>query len=279
MIGLIAGDGRFPLEIARAADRRGVEIAAVAFPGITDEALAREVAQVSWQPLGQLQAAVDFLRGAGVGRVVMAGKVSKVHLARGADDLQPDARARALLGALPDLRDDSILGALADFLAAEGIGLAPQTDLVPELLAPEGILGRVQPTSAQCADVAFGWPIAKRIGGMDIGQTVVVHERAVLAVEAIEGTDEAVRRAGKLARPGLVIVKVAKPDQDLRFDLPAVGLETLEAAGEAGAAVLAFEAGKTVIFDRAELVRRADAGGIALIGARSDGSFEGAEDA
>lgn len=265
MIGLVAGDGRFPLEIARAARRSGLEVAAVAFLGVTEEGLGREVDRVCWHRLGELQASLDFLHQAGVTEAVLAGKVSKTHVTSGLSALEPDRRATELLAGLPDLRDDSLLGALARTLEEEGIRLRPQAELVPELLVAEGILGRVKPTPAQWADIAFAWPIAKRLGGLDIGQTVVVHERAVLALEAIEGTNEAILRAGKLGGPGLCIVKVAKPDQDPRFDLPAVGLETIEAAVEAAAGVLAIEAKQTVVLDRAELLSRADEREIAVV--------------
>jgi hypothetical protein len=142
---------------------------------------------------------------------------------------------------------------------------------VPELFVAEGILGRVEPSTAQWQDVAHAWPIAKQLAGLDIGQTVVVQERAVLALEAIEGTDAAIRRGGKLGRPGLCIVKVAKPDQDPRFDLPAVGPETIEVAVEATAGVIAFEAMQTVVLDRVEVIRRADECGIALVAVGSGG--------
>jgi DUF1009 family protein len=265
VIGLVAGDGHFPLEIARAARRRGDRVAAVAFSGITDARLAEDVEEVCWKQLGELQGALDFLHGAGVTEAVLAGKVSKTHLLLGLEQLKPDARALALLADLPDLNDDSLLRALADTLEGDGITLLHQAALVPELFVGEGIQGQVHPTRAQWSDIAYGWPIARQLGGLDIGQTVVVHERAVLAVEAIEGTDAAIRRAGKLGRPGLCIVKTAKPDQDPRFDLPAIGLETMEAAAEAGAGVVAFEASQTVVLDRAEVIRRADACGIALV--------------
>lgn len=265
VLGLIAGDGRFPLEIARAARRSGFEVAAVAFRDVTERALETEVATVCWRRLGELQAALDFLREAHVREAVMAGKVSKTHLLSGLEGLAPDARAAALLSALPDLRDASVLGALAGTLEEEGIRLRPQAELVPELLPAEGILGRVHPTSVQWDDIAYGFGVAKELGALDVGQTVAVQGRSVLAAEAVEGTNEAIRRAGKLGRPGLCIVKVAKPDQDPRFDLPAVGLETLEACAEASAGALAVEAMQTVVLDRAELVRRADERGIAVV--------------
>ena len=200
---------------------------------------------------------------------MMAGKVSKADLVAG--QLELDARGRALVGELSDLRDGTVLAALAAALEAEGIDLRPQAELVPQLIAAEGVLGRVDPTPEQLRDVAFGWPIAREIAGLDIGQTVVVCERSVVAVEALEGTDEAIRRAGKLGRSGLCIVKVARPEQDPRFDLPAIGPETLEVAARSGVRVVAVEAGRTVVLDRETVVARADASEIALIGVPAEG--------
>ncbi len=213
--------------------------------------------------------ALAFLSAAGVGQAVMAGKVSKAGLVAGR--LELDERGRSLLSGLPDLRDGTVLAALASALEAEGIELRPQSELVPQLIAPEGTLGRVNPTPEQLQDVAFGWPIAREIAGMDVGQTIVVLERSVVAVEALEGTDEAIRRAGKLGRRGLCIVKVARPEQDPRFDLPAIGPGTLEVAALSGVEVLAIEAGRTVVLDREAVVARADASGIALIGVPREG--------
>ena len=276
-IGLIAGDGRFPLEIARAARRRGRSVAAVAFRDLTDPGLEPEVARVCWLRLGELQAALDFLHDCGVSDAVLAGKISKSHLlrgvrgVRGVNSLEVDDRAASLLASLPDLRDGSILGGLAAALEQEGIRLGSQAELVPHLFVDEGVLGRVHPTPDQWADIEFGWPVARAVSGLDIGQTIVVHDRAVLAVEAIDGTDATIERSGKLGGVGLCIVKVAKPDQDPRFDLPAIGLDTIRSAARAGAGVLAFGAQQTVVLDRPELVERADELGIALVAVGAGG--------
>jgi DUF1009 family protein len=270
-IGLIAGAGRFPLEIARAARRHGRSVAAVAFRNVTDPGLGEVVDRVRWLDLGELQAALDFLHECGVLNAVLAGKVSKSSLLRERAHLQADARATKLLEGLPDLRDGSILAALAAMLEQDGIRLEPQAELVPHLFVAEGVLGRVHPTPDQWLDVQFAWPIARAVGGLDIGQTIVVSDRAVLAVEAIDGTDATIERAGKLGTAGLCIVKVAKPDQDPRFDLPAIGLDTLRSAARAQAGVLAFEAQRTVVLDRQELVERADELGIALVAVGADG--------
>jgi DUF1009 family protein len=271
-LALIAGRGRLPLEVARAARRGGRRVQAIGFSGETEPALEAEVERLTWLHLGELGALLRTLREAGAREAVMAGKVPKTHLYGDLSRLRPDATALALLARLRDRKDDSILGALARFLEEEGIHLGPQAALVPDLVAGEGVLGRVTPTPAQRADVAFGWPLAKAIGGLDVGQTVVVRDRAVLAVEAIEGTDEAIRRGGLLGGPGACVVKVAKPGQDPRFDLPAVGADTLDVMCEVQAAVLAVEAGVTLVLDRERLLAAADAAGIAVLGVAPEGS-------
>lgn len=263
-LGLVAGQGALPLELARAAGRRGRRVVAVGFPHLTDPELEGS-AEVSWLAPGQVGAALAALRGAGVREAVMAGKVPKTGLYQEPAALRPDAEALALLASLRDRRDDSILGALADFLEERGIHLLPQAELVPELVAGEGPLGATVPTPDQRADVAFGLPLARAIAGLDIGQTVVVKQRAVLAVEAIDGTDATIRRAGEVA-PGACVVKVAKPRQDPRFDVPVVGPDTLEAMLAAKASVLAFEAAGTLVLEREALAARADAHGVALVG-------------
>lgn len=270
-LGLLAGDGRFPLEVARAARARGRRVVAVVFHGVTSQRLDADVDAVHRIHLGELDRLVRSLREAGVRDVVMAGKVSKEHLFGDVAAHKPDARALAFFAGLRDWRDDSILGGLADLLAGEGLVLRPQLDEAPALRAGEGPLGAVAPDDRQAADVAFGWPLAKAVAGLDIGQTVVVKARAVMAVEAIEGTDRAIRRGGELGGGDVVVVKVAKPRQDPRFDMPAVGLDTLASLVAARAGVLAFEADRTVVLDREELVSRADAAGIALVGVGPDG--------
>ncbi len=196
----------------------------------------------------------------------MAGKVVKTQLFGDLGSLRPDARALQLIAGLASRNDDSILTALADTLGAEGITLLSQSALVPELLAGEGTLGGVVPTAQQRAEIAFGWPVAKALGGVDVGQTVVVRERAVLALEAIEGTDAAIERGAALGGPGACVIKVAKPRQDPRFDVPAVGLRTLAVMAAGRCAVLAVEAGCTLLLDREALVAEADRHGIALVG-------------
>lgn len=237
----------------------------MAFRGRTDPRIEGEVDQIVWIHPGEAAVGIAAFKAAGVEDAVMAGKVPKADLVRDPDALRLDAQAQDLIDNLEDRRDDTILVKIADFLQAIGIRLLPQWELVPELLAGEGPLGKTHLTPEQRADIAFAYPIAKQIGALDIGQTVVVRDRAVLAIEAIEGTDATLRRAGALA-PGGVAVKVAKPDQDPRFDMPAIGLGTIEVLIESRISALAFEAGSTLVLERDALVREADAHGIAVVG-------------
>jgi hypothetical protein len=264
VLGLIAGAGELPGEIARAAQARGRQVIAVGFPDVTDPELESYAAKIAWLDPGQVGAAIAFLVESGASEAAMAGKVGKAALLAGG--LQLDTRARELFAGLADVRDGTILGAIADALAEDGITLRPQAELVPELLAEEGVLGRVRPTPEQQADVAYGWRVARRVAALDIGQTVIVRGESVIAVEAIEGTDEAILRAGKLAGAGLCIVKAARPEQDPRFDLPTIGPSTMEVAEQSGAGVLAVEAGRTIVLNREAVVALADAAGIALLG-------------
>jgi hypothetical protein len=266
---MIAGDGDLPAAIAQAASGQGRELVAVAFPGITDPGIEKLAARVAWLGPGQVDAALSFLVECGVRQAVMAGKVSKQALVAGR--LEVDDRARRLLSSLSDWNDATLLSALGDEIEREGICLLAQAELVPDLLVPEGSLGRVHPTPDQWVEIGLGWPVARNIASLDIGQTVVVHERAIVAVEAIEGTDEAIRRAGRLAGEGLCIVKVARPDQDPRFDLPAIGPGTVEVAAEAGASVIAVEASRSLVVQRERAVKQADEAGIALVGVPSAG--------
>ena len=278
-LGLIAGAGGLPAALARAAKRRGLEVVAAGFPGLTDPALEEHVDVLSGYALGAVAELLEQWRSSGVRDAVMAGKVPKTLLVRDAARLGLDALARDVVTALPDRRDDSILCAIANVLEREGIALRPQAELVPELLAGPGPLGCVEATAAQWADIAFGWPIAKAVSGLDIGQSVVVLRGAVLAIEAIEGTDAAIRRAAALAGGGVCVLKVSKPDQDPRFDLPAIGLGTLEVLIETRAGVLAFEADRTLLLDRSAVVAAADAHGIALVGVSSAGPSSGGPEA
>jgi hypothetical protein len=274
-VGLIAGSGRLPLEVARAAREAGHEVVAVAIRDLADAGLEPAVAACHWLSLGELGELLRTFRAAGVRRCVMAGKVPKSFLYERGRALRPDAHAQSLLRGLVDRRDDSILSAIADRLAAEGFELLPQAELTPQLLAPEGPLGRLRPLPEHWEEIRFAWPVARALGRLDVGQTVVAHGRAVMALEAIEGTDEAIRRGAALGGPGVCVVKVSKPGQDPRFDLPAVGRATLETLVEVKAAVLAVEAGHTLVLGREELAALADAARIPVVGVPPAGPEEG----
>ncbi len=265
VLGLIAGRGSFPLAVARSAKRRDQKIVCVALRDLADASIEAEVADVTWIHLGDIGAGIAALKRGGVSEAVMAGKVPKSVLFGDRGALHLDANAEQLMNRLRDNRDDTILAAIADFLGKAGIRLLPQWALSPELLAGSGPLGKLSPTPEQWADIAFGFPIAKTIGNLDVGQTVVVKDLLVLAIEAIEGTDAAIRRAGEISPRGCV-VKVAKPGQDPRFDVPTIGPHTLESLEAASAVTLAFESGATVVLEREKVARRADALGISVVG-------------
>ena len=270
-LGLIAGAGQLPAEVARTARRLGRETVVVALRGAAESEALTEVGDVRWLPVGQIEAILAHFRSRGVRQAVMAGKVAKGPLLASPAELDLDERAIALLESLPDRSDASILGVIADTLAREGVELAAQADWVPDLVPGAGVLGTVRPNGEQLSEIGFGWPIAKAVAELDVGQTVVVKGRAVLAVEAIEGTDSAIERAGVLGGAGAVVVKVPRPSQDPRFDTPAFGIGTVGAMERAGARMLAFEADATLMLDRSRVVEAADAAGIALLGVPAEG--------
>jgi DUF1009 family protein len=265
-LGLVAGQGRLPFEIARGARKAGHRVWLALLRGLADPALADEADRASWLHVGELGALLDGLRDAGASEVVLAGLVPKALVFADPSLVRVDAKAATLLAGLHDRRDDTLLRAFADALEAAGVRVASQAAYVAELLAPEGPLGQVPPSPAQLDDLRFGWPIAKAIGSLDIGQTLVVRSRSVLAVEAIEGTDAAIRRGAALAGGGASVLKVWKPSQDPRLDFPVIGPETITTLAEVGAALLAVEAGRTLVLAREEVVARADAAGVCVLG-------------
>jgi len=267
-IGIIAGNGTFPLEFAKAAKKKGLEVVAVAHEGETLPELAAHVDSISWIKVGQLGKLIKIFKEQGVKDVLMAGGIKKTHLFSGA---LPDLRGAALLARMLYKKDDSILRGVAEELESEGITIRESTLFLDNLLAPAGQLTKRKPSADEWRDIEFGWHMAKEIGRLDIGQTVVVKGQAVVAVEAAEGTDEAIRRGGKLCRSGAVVVKICKPQQDLRFDLPATGTQTIAVMKEVEATCLAVEAGKAIIFDRDAVVKEADKAGIAIVGVEEKG--------
>jgi UDP-2,3-diacylglucosamine hydrolase len=262
-IGLIAGKGQFPLLFAQAARQQGATVIAVAHRGETDPALASLVTELHWIYVGQLGKLIRIFKSAGVRQAVMAGGISRGRLFR---EFRPDWRALSVVRRAGAGQDDRLLRAVAEELEAEGITIAPSTLFLHDLLAAAGPLSRRSPTPEELADINLGLQAAKELGRLDIGQCVVVRRQVVVALETIEGTDATIRRGGALSGPGAVVVKVSKPGQDLRFDVPAVGLETIATMREVRAAALAVEAGMTLIFDRPEMLKAADQAGIAVWG-------------
>jgi DUF1009 family protein len=270
-IGIIAGGGQFPLLFARAVRRHGLKVYAAAHKGETDETLADQVDALQWVRLGQLGKIIDFFKKEGVIKTVFIGSITKTNIFR---DVRPDLKGLGLWNKIDIKQDDSILRAIADRLAKDGIEVVASTSYVPELLFPQGILTRKKLTKEQKNDIVFGWKIARAMGGLDIGQCVVVRNQTVLAVEAIEGTDAAIRRGGTLGKEKAVVVKLKKPNQDLRFDLPAVGEKTIVSMLEVKAAVLAVEAGYALFFDRESVIQAADAAGLVVVGVTESASGE-----
>jgi len=261
-IGLIAGNGNFPIAFARAAREKGMQVIAVAHEGETLPELAECVDSITWIKVGQLSKLIRTFQDQGVRDVLMAGGIKKTRLFKGG---MPDFRAMALLARMIHKKDDSILRAFAQELESEGIMVRESTLFLDNIVATNGILTKRKPTKEERQDIKFGWQMAKEIGRLDIGQTVVVKDQAVLAVEAIEGTDEAIRRGGTLCGGGAVVIKVCKPQQDLRFDLPAIGLLTIKTMAQVKASCLAIEAGKTIIIDRQAVIHDAEQAGIAIV--------------
>jgi len=262
-LGLIAGNGRFPFLVAAAGRRAGRRVVAVAIKEETDPALAGEVDEIHWVSLGQLGRCIDALKGGGVREAVMAGQVKHKQIFAG---IVPDLKMMALLARLALKNTDSLIGAVADALGREGIALLSSTVLLQDQMATAGAMTSRRPSADELKDVEYGREVARALAGFDIGQTVVVKDRAAVAVEAMEGTDEVICRAGRIAGAGCTVVKVAKPRQDVRFDVPVVGPGTVAAMGEAQARVLAVQAGATLLLDRAELLAQADRADIAVWG-------------
>lgn len=262
-VGLIAGNGRFPILFVRTARAAGVEVVVVAHEGETLPELAAEADGITWIKVGQLGTIIDTFQRAGVERVVMAGGIRKEALL---EHFAPDERGMQFLSRLTALGDDTLLRGVATELESEGIHVVESTLFLESLLAPAGALTTRQPDDEQWKDIRYGIEVAKGVGRWDIGQSVVIKSRIVLAVEAIEGTDVTIRRAG---RPGAVVVKVSKPGQDMRFDVPAVGPQTVEVCAAAQIAVLALEAGKTLLLDKEELLAAAEAAGLVIVGVES----------
>jgi len=264
--GLIAGNGQFPLLVLEAARSRGIEMVVAA---IREEASPEleTTARCHWLSLGELSRLIEIFKQEGVSRAVMAGQVKHTQIF---SSIRPDWKLLQLLMSLPKKNTDSLIGGVAQVLLKEGIVLEDSTLFLQPLLAPEGVLTERRPTPEEQANLDYGLEVARALARWDIGQTVVIADRACVAVEAMEGTDAVIRRAAQLAHgKPLAVIKVAKPDQDMRFDVPVVGLPTIAVMQECGATALSVDAGKTLLFDREPMLAEANGAGIAMIGTPS----------
>ncbi len=263
---IIAGNGRYPFQLAEAARRKGVKrLCAAAFENETDPALAGVVGDLRWLRVGQLGKLVAYAKETGATKAIMAGQIAPKNLF----DLRPDFAALLVLAKLKERNAETLFGAVAEQLAKTGVELLPATTFLEEFLAPEGHFAGPTPRRRTNDDVAFGLRIAKEVSRLDIGQTVVVRNGTVLAVEGFEGTNDAIKRGAALGRGQAVAVKVSKPNQDLRFDVPVVGPLTLEAGASAGLSALAVEAGRTLLVEPDRLRALADEHKISIIGVKS----------
>jgi DUF1009 family protein len=267
-LGLIAGNGRFPFLVLDAARHAGYEVTVVAikeeaFPDLETVAARPPAAPLHWVSLGQLGKCIGVLKTAGVTQAVMAGQVKHTKLF---SDIVPDMTLLGLIMKLKSRNTDALISGVADVLRDHGIELVDSTAFLTPLLAKPGVLTSRQPTDDERVDLEFGYRIADAIAGLDIGQTIAVKAAAVVAVEAMEGTDLVIARAGQLAGGGVRIVKVAKPNQDMRFDVPVVGVSTIEAMKKAGATVLSVDASRTLMIDGEAIIRAADEAGITIVG-------------
>ncbi len=260
--GLIAGNGRFPFLVLEGARSQGIEMAVIALKEEASPELEKLAKRLHWVSLGELSKTIDLMHQEGVKQAVMAGQVkhNKIFSA-----IRPDWKLAKLLFSLPRKNTDSLIGAVARVLEEEGIQLVDSTIFLKPLVADAGVLTRRAPSEHEAEDLAYGLSLARQIASMDIGQTVVIADRACVAVEAMEGTDETIARAARITggKP-LVVVKVSKPGQDMRFDVPVVGLPTIEQMRDSGATALAVDAGRTLLFDRAKLIESADGAGITI---------------
>lgn len=272
--GLIAGNGRFPFMVIEGAQRAGVSLSVAAIREETDPRIEQEVERVTWVGIGQLGKMIRFFKGEGVEKAIMAGQVKHVQIFSGA---VPDARMLKMLLKLPRRNTNSLIGAIAAELASDGIDLIDSTCFLQDYLPAAGILTHRKPNAGERADVEYGLEIAREMARLDLGQTIVVRGKACVAIEAMEGTDVTIRRAGELLRGKearkkikltsgpLTVLKLSKPDQDMRFDVPVVGLPTIETMVDAGATCLCITAGKTLMFDRDQMIALAEKNKIAIV--------------
>ena len=266
-LGIIAGKGAYPFELARSARRQGIRrLFAVGFKGETSPALAQEVDELAWLKVGQLTAMLDAFAGAGVTQVVMAGQITPTNLFR----VRPDRAMLELLGGLAQRNAHTIFGAVGGALRDRGIELKPASLFMEDCMPAAGVLTARAPDARERADIELGRRVARITSGLEIGQTVVLKEGTIVAVEAFEGTDATLRRAGKLAGAGMVVVKTAKQGHDMRFDIPVIGERTLRVLGKVKASVLAVEAGRCIVLDRPAVVALADRAGMSVVAVETE---------
>ena len=261
--GLIAGNGQFPFLVVDGARRSGASLSVVAIKEETDKRVDEVAENVAWVGIGQLGKMISHFKSNGVTKAIMAGQVKHVQIFSGA---LPDARMLKMLWNLPKRNTDALIGGVADELAKEGIELIDSTHFVKDQLASEGPMTKRKPNDIELGNIGYGLQIAAEIARLDLGQTIVVRAKACVAIEAMEGTDATIRRAGELAKGKLTVIKVAKPGQDMRFDVPVVGVPTIETMASAGATCLSITAGKTLMFDRDQMLKMADKLGVAIVG-------------
>src|SRR5579863_5684685 len=260
--GLIAGNGQFPFLVLEAAREQGIEMAVIAIREEASPELEKSASRVHWVSLGELSRTLELLHQEGVTRAVMAGQVKHNKIF---SSIRPDWKLAKLLLSLPLKNTDSLIGAVAKVLESEGIQLVDSTTFLKPLIPSPGVLTRRAPDSHETDDITYGREIARQIAGLDLGQTVVIRDRACVAVEAMEGTDETIERAARIVDgASLVVVKVSKPRQDMRFDVPVVGLKTVEVMQRCRVTALAMDAGRTLLFDRTRVIEVANAAGIAM---------------
>ncbi len=264
MFGLIAGNGRFPFLVLEGARREGVEMAVAAIKEETDPNITRLARTVEWISVGHLGKLIKFFKREGVTQAIMAGQVKHVQIFK--LNALPDLRMARMLTRLKRRNTDALIGAVAEELQSEGITLIDSTTFLQPLIAREGVLTKRAPNRHETSDIEYGLHVAMELARLDLGQTIVVKSEAVVALEAMEGTDATIRRASDLVRGrSLSVVKVAKPDQDMRFDVPVIGLNTVETLRACNVTAMSVAAGKTLIFDRQETLAAADQGRIAII--------------
>jgi hypothetical protein len=267
-LGLLAGSGELPYIVAYQAKKMGYKVFAVGLDPLVNESLRKYVDHLEIIHVGKMGTIIKTLLNANVDEAVMVGKVPKTLLYK--NQIKPDLKAASMLLKIKDKSDDVIILTIIDEFKKQGINFINLTDIVSSLLTPVGVLGKIKLEKNHQKDIAFGLPIAKAIGGLDIGQTIVVCDRAVMAVEAIEGTDNAIIRGCALCDGGAVVIKISKPSQDMRYDVPTAGVDTINTMIKAGAKVLALEAGRTIMVNKAQMIDLADQAGITIAGIESN---------